>query len=47
MTVAPHEDPQLAQIASWQADLATLHARIAPRFARPEVRARVGKFLAG
>jgi SRSO17 transposase len=46
MTVAPHEDPQLAQIASWQVDLATLHARIAPRFARPEVRARVGKFLA-
>jgi SRSO17 transposase len=47
MPVAPHEDPQLAQIASWQAALEALHARIAPRFARPEVRARAGKFLAG
>ncbi len=37
----------LAQIGDWHDDLAMLHARIAPRFARPEVRARVGRYLAG
>jgi SRSO17 transposase len=47
MSVAPHEDPHLAQIATWQDDLEALHARIAPHFARLEVRARVGKFLGG
>src|SRR5215207_11705659 len=47
MTVAPPDDPQLAQIASWQAELEALHARIAPHFARPEVRERAGRFLAG
>lgn len=47
MRVAPHEDPHLAQIATWQDDLEALHARIAPHFARLEVRARVGKVLGG
>jgi SRSO17 transposase len=47
MTVTPYDDSPLAQIASWHADLAALQARIAPHFARPEVRARAGKFLAG
>jgi len=47
MTVAPQDDPPLAQIASWHADLAALQARIGPHFARPEVRERAGKFLAG
>ncbi len=37
----------VAQIAGWQDDLAALHARIAPRFRRPEVRARAGRYLAG
>src|SRR5690242_11482746 len=47
MPVAPHEDAQLSQVASWQADLEALHARIAPHFVRPEVRDRAGRFLAG
>lgn len=38
---------QLAQIAEWHEDLTTLHARIAPRFRRREVRERVGRYLAG
>lgn len=38
---------QRARIADWQADLAALHARIAPRFRRREVRERVGRYLAG
>src|SRR5687767_4424255 len=47
MEVAPHAPEQMAQIVAWQQELAALHARIAPRFVRPEVRARAGKFLAG
>src|SRR5881227_2876385 len=47
MTVAPHDQEQLAQIATWQEALHSLHERIAPRFARPEVRERAGRFLAG
>ena len=47
MTVPPHDDSPLVQIASWHDDLTALQARIAPHFARPEVRARAGKFLAG
>lgn len=47
MEVAPHAPEQMAQIVAWQEELAALHARIAPRFVRPEVRARAGKFLAG
>ena len=47
MDLAPHEQEQLVQIAAWQEDLAALHDRIAPRFVRPEVRARAGRYLAG
>jgi SRSO17 transposase len=47
MHVAPHEPEQLAQIAAWREELTALHERIAPRFVRPEVRARAGKFLTG
>jgi SRSO17 transposase len=47
MEVAPSAPEQMAQIVAWQEELAALHERIAPRFARPEVRARAGKFLAG
>jgi hypothetical protein len=38
---------QVEQIEGWQDDLAVLHQRIAPRFARSEVRERVGHYLAG
>src|SRR5215204_2144399 len=47
MHLAPHEHEQIVQIAAWQEELNALHDRIAPRFARPEVRARAGKFLTG
>jgi SRSO17 transposase len=47
MAVTPHEHEQITQIAAWQEELNALHDRIAPRFTRPEVRARAGKFLAG
>src|SRR6187200_2444626 len=47
MPMVPHEHEQLVQIAGWQEELNALHARIALRFARPEVRARAGKVLAG
>ena len=47
MHVTPHEPEQLAQIAAWREELTALHERIAPRFARPEVRARAGKVLTG
>jgi len=47
MTVAPHEDEQLAQITAWREELAAPQARIAPHFQRREVGARAGKFLAG
>jgi SRSO17 transposase len=47
LPLAPHEHEQLAEIAVWREDLNALHDRIAPRFQRPEVRARAGRFLAG
>lgn len=47
MPVIPAEPVALEQIAAWQDDLAALHARIAPRFVRAEVRARVGRYLTG
>jgi SRSO17 transposase len=47
MNVAPQEHEQIAEIAVWREELNALHARIAPHFRRPEVRARAGKFLAG
>jgi SRSO17 transposase len=34
-------------VARWQEGLAALHGRIAPRFRRPEARARAGRYLAG
>lgn len=47
MDLAPHEQEQMTQIAAWQGELAALHERIAPRFVRPEVRERAGRFLGG
>ncbi len=47
MPTTPQDRVQLAQIATWQDDLAALQARIAPRFGRAEVRARAGRFLNG
>ncbi len=47
MALAPHEQAQLDQITEWDAALTALQARIAPRFVRPEVQARAGRFLAG
>ena len=34
-------------LTRWSETLAALHARIAPRFRRPEVRERAGRYLAG
>jgi SRSO17 transposase len=47
MPVIHPEPTSLAQIGDWHDELAALHARIAPRFTRPEVRSRVGHYLAG
>jgi SRSO17 transposase len=47
MDLAPTDDEQLTQITAWQEDLHALQDRIGPRFARPEVRARAGRVLAG
>jgi SRSO17 transposase len=47
MELTPQEHGQLAQVGRWQDGLAALQARIAPRFARPEVRARASRYLAG
>ncbi len=46
MDVTPQEHAQLTQIGGWWQDLATLQERIGPRFARPEVRARIAPYLA-
>jgi SRSO17 transposase len=46
MDLAPHVHEPFTQIMAWQADLTALQERIAPRFGRPEVRARAGKYLA-
>lgn len=43
----PHDPVALEQVATWQDDLAALQDRIAPRFVRPEVSARAGRYLAG
>jgi SRSO17 transposase len=45
--VATEGDVAVAQIAGWRAELSVLHERIGPRFKRPEVRARAGRYLAG
>lgn len=42
MTMEIHRT-HLAQIADWHDTVAALHSRIAPRFVRTEVRARVGR----
>jgi SRSO17 transposase len=47
MPVIHPEPTPLAQIGDWHDELVALHARIAPRFTRPEVRSRVGHYLAG
>ncbi len=47
MNMAPHEHEQIAQVAAWRDGLEALQDRVAPRFRRPEVRARAGRFLAG
>jgi SRSO17 transposase len=46
VTHPPRTSP-LAQIGGWHDDLVALHARIAPHVARPDVRDRVGHYLAG
>jgi SRSO17 transposase len=46
MPLTPPAHEQMEQIAAWRDDLAALQTRIAPRFGRPEVRARAGKYLA-
>ena len=38
---------RMKRIGSWKRELEALHDRIAPRFARPEVRARAGRYLWG
>ena len=43
MALTPHNQPRMAGVARWQDGLAALHARIAPRFRRPEARARAGR----
>src|SRR5215216_5443275 len=47
MSVSLLEHDSIRQIAEWHDDLAALQERIAPRFARPEVRVRAGRYLAG
>src|SRR5215207_3257232 len=41
------EEAQREAIEGWRAGLGALHARIAARFQRPEVRARARRYLAG
>lgn len=38
---------QHQQVGFWKGQLGELHARISPRFVRPEVRARAGRYLCG
>ncbi|MDQ2651415.1 MAG: IS701 family transposase [Chloroflexota bacterium] len=47
MPAIPAEPVSLEQITAWHDDLAVLQERIAPRFARPEVRQRAGRYVAG
>jgi hypothetical protein len=41
------ETAELEAVQGWAAGLDRLHARIAPRFRRPEVRQRARRYLAG
>src|SRR5579884_2375193 len=43
----PKEHPTLEEVTAWAAGLATMHARIAPRFARREPRERALAYLRG
>jgi len=45
--VSRQERAQLTGIAGWRDEVHVVQERIAPRFARPEVRARMGRYLAG
>jgi SRSO17 transposase len=47
MVLTAQEQARVAEVGGWWEELDALHARIAPRFARPEVRARAGRYLAG
>ncbi len=47
MQLTPQDRAQIRSVGGWQDGLAALHARIAPRFKRPEARARAGRYLAG
>ena len=46
-TLSEAQQQQVGTIARWLAGLDALHARIAPRFRRAEVRARARRDLAG
>jgi len=41
------ESAAVVEVAAWPDELTALHARIAPRFGRSEVRGRAGRYLAG
>jgi SRSO17 transposase len=41
------EQQEIERVSGWHQELAALHSRIAPRFARPEVRERAGRYLRG
>src|SRR5512144_654607 len=41
------DDIDVAELEAWAAGLAEIHARIAPRFARSEPRARVAAYVRG
>ena len=47
MTDRTEQAQELERIEGWRDDLEELNARIAPRFARSEVRTRVGRYLSG
>ena len=47
MELTPYEQDQVGRIVGWRDGLAAVHARIAPRFRRPEARRRAGRYLAG
>jgi SRSO17 transposase len=47
MVLTAQEEAQVVEVAGWREGLDALHARVAARFPRPEVRARAGRYLAG
>src|SRR6266704_4143302 len=46
-TIPPEAKTTVTEVARWAQALARLHARIAPRFARPEPRRRALAYLQG